>query len=97
MPVDLLPFALQHYQDKKLTGGFPLPINKTFVMGPKDVVLSLIRTPPPVKYYSVRSYMTYRYVHAHMSSKEALSPANVFDWNDVIVVLWGCFYNFRQI
>lgn len=62
VPMDLLPYALHHYEDNKHSGGYPLPLNKTFVMGPKDVVLSLIRTPPPVKYYSVRSYLTYRCV-----------------------------------
>ena len=48
-----------------VTAGFPLPINASFLMGPQDAVLWLGCTPPPVKYFSIRSYLAYRSVCRH--------------------------------
>lgn len=36
------------------TGGFPIPLNASFPMGPRDSVVWLGCTPPPARYFSIR-------------------------------------------
>lgn len=35
--------------------------NYTFVMTPQDAIVGLFCTPPPTKYYSIRSYVAFRF------------------------------------
>lgn len=58
----LLPPGLK--QAAKITAGFPIPINASFVLGPQDAVFWLGCTPPPTRYFSIRSYLAYRFVPA---------------------------------
>lgn len=57
---DLLPPGLK--KAGKVTAGFPIPINASFVLGPQDAVFWFGCTPPPVRYFSIRSYLAYRFL-----------------------------------
>ena len=59
---DLLPPGLK--KASKVTAGFPIPINASFVLGPQDAVFWFGCTPPPARYFSIRSYLAYRFLPA---------------------------------
>ncbi len=59
MPGDQLPYALK--KAGKSTAGFPLPIEASFLLGPRDGLFWFGCTPPPSRYFSLRSYLAYKF------------------------------------
>lgn len=51
--------------------------NYTFTMSPRDAIVGLFCTPPPVKYYSLRSYVGFRFrPSAWLPAVELADPAS---------------------
>jgi hypothetical protein len=51
--------------------------NYTSVMGPRDAIVGLFCTPPPVKYFSIRSYVGFRFrPTAWLPAVELADPAS---------------------
>lgn len=77
---DLLPIAMR--KASKATAAFPLPLENSFLMGPRDVVFWYGCTPPPVRYFSIRSYLAYRFpgegrnISGFMPGAELGDPTN---------------------
>lgn len=59
---DLLPPGLK--KASKVTAGFPIPVNASWTVGPQDAVFWFGCTPPPARYFSIRSYLAYRFLPA---------------------------------
>lgn len=54
-PAEAYPPVLRNMSRLNIsTGGFPIPLNASFSMGPRDAVVWLGCTPPPVRYFSIR-------------------------------------------
>jgi len=76
----LLPAAMQ--KANKATAAFPLPLEASFLMGPRDAVFWYGCTPPPVRYFSIRSYLAYRFpgegrnISGFMPGAELGDPTN---------------------
>lgn len=76
----LLPVAMR--KANKATSAFPLPLEASFLMGPRDAVFWYGCTPPPVRYFSIRSYLAYRFpgegrnISGFMPGAELGDPTN---------------------
>jgi hypothetical protein len=76
----LIPTALK--RAAKATAGFPVPIEVSFLMGPQDAVFWYGCTPPPTRYFSIRSYLAYRFpgegrnISGYMPGAELGDPVN---------------------
>ncbi|TFJ80156.1 hypothetical protein NSK_008713 [Nannochloropsis salina CCMP1776] len=56
--------------------------NYSFVLGPRDAVVGLFCTPPPVKYFSLRSYTGFRFLpQAWLPAAELADPDNNLTFN----------------
>lgn len=55
----------------------PQLCNRTFVLGPRDAVVGLLCTPPPVRYFGLRSYTIFRFRPSPwLSAAELADPIN---------------------